>query len=99
MPLMKGFARIEAIITAAGRPLTAFCACELRSPGQFTEQGFREFKRILRGHAWQVAVYSDKSEPGRAQQCLSGDRSGPRAGAFMRFRSRCRPPPTQRRAS
>ena len=43
VPLMKGFARIESIITAAGRPLTAFCACELRSPGQFTEQGFREF--------------------------------------------------------
>ena len=43
MPLMKGFARIEAVIKAAGRPLTAFCACVLRSPGQFTEQGFREF--------------------------------------------------------
>jgi len=41
--LGDGFARIEAVIKAAGRPLTAFCACELRSPGQFTEQGFREF--------------------------------------------------------
>src|SRR6516225_887150 len=43
VPLMEGFARIEAVIRAAGRPLTAFCACELRSPGQFNEQGFRAF--------------------------------------------------------
>src|SRR5262249_23523416 len=43
VPLMEGFARIEAVIGDAGRPLTAFCACELRSPGQFTEQGFRAF--------------------------------------------------------
>jgi hypothetical protein len=43
VPLVEGFARIEAAIQAAGRPLTAFCACELRSPGQFTEQGFRAF--------------------------------------------------------
>src|SRR5215470_13803146 len=38
VPLMEGFAQIEAIIKASGQPLTAFCACELRSPGQFTEQ-------------------------------------------------------------
>jgi len=43
VPVKEGFARIEAHIRAAGRPLTAFCACELRSPGQFTEQGFRAF--------------------------------------------------------
>jgi hypothetical protein len=41
--LAEGFARIERFITEAKRPLTAFCACELRSPGQFTEQGFRAF--------------------------------------------------------
>ena len=41
--LDEGFARIEAMITAEGRPLTAFCACELRSPGQFSEDGFRQF--------------------------------------------------------
>jgi hypothetical protein len=43
VPLTQGFARIERFITATARPLTAFCACELRSPGQFTEQGFRAF--------------------------------------------------------
>ncbi len=43
VPLAQGFARIEQLIRQAGRPLTAFCACELRSPAPFTEQGFRAF--------------------------------------------------------
>jgi hypothetical protein len=43
VPLAEGFERIERYITAAGRPLTAFCACELRSPAPFSEDGFRTF--------------------------------------------------------
>ena len=43
LPLTQGFERIERHIAAAGRPLTAFCACELRSPAQFSEEGFRAF--------------------------------------------------------
>jgi hypothetical protein len=46
VPLAQGFARIERLITDAGRPLTSFCACELRSPAPFTEQGFRAFNEI-----------------------------------------------------
>src|SRR2546423_2148234 len=43
LPLKQGFERIERLIGDAGRPLTSFCACELRSPAPFTEQGFRAF--------------------------------------------------------
>jgi len=43
VPLARGFERIERIITEAGRPLTSFCACELRTPAPFTEPGFRAF--------------------------------------------------------
>lgn len=43
--LEPGFARIEAHLTSVGRPLTALCGCELRSPAQRTEQGFREFNQ------------------------------------------------------
>ncbi len=46
VPLAEGFRRIESILTAAGRPPTAFCACELRSPEPFTEDGFRAFNKI-----------------------------------------------------
>jgi hypothetical protein len=44
--LAQGFEEIERLITQAGRPLTSFCACELRSPAPFTEQGFRAFNEI-----------------------------------------------------
>jgi len=46
VPLAAGFRRIESILTAAGRPVAAFCACELRSPKPFTEDGFRAFNQI-----------------------------------------------------
>jgi hypothetical protein len=46
VPLKQGFAKIAEIITTAGRPLTAFGACELRSPAPFTEDGFRAFNEI-----------------------------------------------------
>ena len=46
LPLREGFARVERLIKEAGRPLTSFCACELRSPAPFTEQGFRAFNEV-----------------------------------------------------
>jgi hypothetical protein len=46
IPLGLGFARIEKYLTGQGRPLTSFCACELRSPRPFDEGGFRSFNRI-----------------------------------------------------
>lgn len=46
VPLKQGFEHIEQTIRQAGRPLTAFCACELRSPEPFTEQGFRAFNEV-----------------------------------------------------
>jgi hypothetical protein len=49
LPLRDGFARIAALLRAAGRPLTAFCACELRSPAPFTEAGFRAFNQDYTG--------------------------------------------------
>ncbi|MHC2336017.1 2-amino-5-chloromuconate deaminase CnbZ [Bradyrhizobium sp. USDA 4454] len=45
LPLAEGFARIAAYIKDAGQPLTSFCACELRSPAAFTEDGFRAFNQ------------------------------------------------------
>jgi hypothetical protein len=43
LPLAEGFAQAAEYIRTTGRPLTAFCACELRSPAAFTEDGFRTF--------------------------------------------------------
>ena len=44
-PLAQGFAKAAQYIEAAGRPLTSFCACELRSPAAFTEAGFLAFNQ------------------------------------------------------
>lgn len=46
VPLVAGFERAKAIIVQRGRPLTSFCACELRSPAPFTETGFRGFNEV-----------------------------------------------------
>ena len=43
VPLAEGFGLIERHLTEVGRPRAALCACELRSPAQFTEAGFRSF--------------------------------------------------------
>lgn len=46
VPLVRGFELAAEAIHSDGRPLTAFCACELRSPAPFTEHGFRAFNEI-----------------------------------------------------
>ncbi len=60
---MQGFERIEAYIRGRGRPLTSFCACELRSPGQFTDQGFYNFNKqyVVTLEKW--GVFDGKTNP------------------------------------
>lgn len=62
-PLAEGFARAEAIVAEAGRPMTAFCACELRSPAPFTEEGFRSFNQIYVGALERWGLYRDGENP------------------------------------
>src|SRR3977135_2429880 len=45
LPLAEGFAQVAEYIRGSGRSLTSFCACELRSPAAFTEDGFRTFNQ------------------------------------------------------
>lgn len=50
VPLETGFALAERYIREADRPLSAFCACELRSPEPFSENGFSDFnERYVEG--------------------------------------------------
>jgi hypothetical protein len=63
VPLAEGFARIEASIRGAGRPLASFCACELRSPAPFTEDGFRAFNQIYAGTLRQWGVMTGDTNP------------------------------------
>jgi hypothetical protein len=70
VPLAEGFARVEQVIREAGRPLTAFCACELRSPAPFTEDGFRAFNEIYAGTLRQWgAMQGDTNPVARSNVC------------------------------
>ncbi len=63
LPLGEGFDRIKAHLESMGRPVTAFCACELRSPGQFSESGFREFNERYIGVLQQWGLFDGRTNP------------------------------------
>lgn len=63
LPLADGFAAAEAHLKALGRPVTAFCACELRSPRPFTEAGFVAFNRHYTETLARWGVYRDGVNP------------------------------------
>jgi hypothetical protein len=63
VPLAAGFAGVRAVIEAAGRPLTAFAACELRSPAPFTEEGFRAFNEIYVGTLERWGIFDGTLNP------------------------------------
>ncbi len=63
IPLVEGFRRIETFLRAAGLPLTAFCACELRSPAPFTDTGFIAFNRDYVGTLERWGILSDDRNP------------------------------------
>jgi hypothetical protein len=63
LPIAQGFQAIEAHITALGRPMTAFCACELRSPAPFTEPGFIEFNWVYVGMLERWGLFRADTNP------------------------------------
>ncbi|NKB19630.1 MAG: hypothetical protein GKS01_03700 [Alphaproteobacteria bacterium] len=80
----EGFARIEAHLKAMGLPLTSFCACELRSPAPFTEQGFIDFNRVYVGTLERWGIYKDEENPvARSNVCPAAD--APPEPSFQAF--------------
>ena len=61
--IAEGFQRIEAHLTDIGRPLTAFCACELRSPAPFTDQDFIDFNRVYVDTLERWGIFRDDDNP------------------------------------
>lgn len=84
LPLAEGFRAVERYLAALGRPTTAFCACELRSPEPFSEQGFIDFNRgyVTTLERWKL--YKDGANPvARTNVCPSyGAPSSPSLYAF-----------------
>ena len=63
IPLSAGFDRIRSHLEDQGLPLTAFAACELRSPAPFTEEGFAAFNRIYANTLQEWGVFLDETNP------------------------------------
>lgn len=61
--LAEGFRRIAAFLDSRGLPKAAFCACELRSPEPFTEEGFAAFNRIYGGTLEAWGIFRDGRNP------------------------------------
>ncbi len=70
VPLVDGFHRIETYLRGAGLPLTAFCACELRSPAPFTDAGFIAFNRDYVGTLERWGIFAaDRNPVARSNVC------------------------------
>jgi hypothetical protein len=84
LPLLEGFALVEEHLASLGRPVQAFCACELRSPEPFTEQGFVEFNRQYVTTLERWGLYRDGDNPvARTNVCPEVD--GPAVPSLYAF--------------
>ncbi|MBV9519659.1 MAG: hypothetical protein JO068_16240 [Hyphomicrobiales bacterium] len=84
VPLEQGFSRIERYLGEAELPLTAFCACELRSPAPFTDEGFRQFNRAYVGTLERWGIMQGEANPvARSNVCLAVD--PPKVPSFYAF--------------
>ena len=63
LPLATAYAAVEAHLKSIGRPVTAFAACELRTPEPFTDQGFIDFNRIYVKTLERWGIYRDGDLP------------------------------------
>lgn len=63
VPMAAGFAAVAEVLAAAGVPKTAFCACELRSPAPFTEQGFADFNKVYGAVLTEWGIFLDGDNP------------------------------------
>jgi hypothetical protein len=84
VPMVEGFRRIAEYIQAAGRPLTAFAACELRSPAPWNDEGFRTFNQRYVETLREWGVYDGKTNP-VARSNVCPERDPPKESCFYAF--------------
>lgn len=84
--LNRAFERIEEFLGDRGVPTSSVCAFEMRSPGQFTEETFREFNESYtsRLDSWGSLLGDDKQNPVARSNVIphTSGLSGPSVHAF-----------------
>jgi hypothetical protein len=84
LPMAEGFAAIAAWLDSRALPKSAFCACELRSPEPFTEDGFRAFNTQYAGVLAEWGVLAEGRNPvARSNVCPEIDK--PASPSFHAF--------------
>jgi len=84
LPIATAVSAIEAHLEAAGRPMTALCACELRSPAPLGESKFAEFNRGYVSTLERWGIYRQGTNPvARSNVCPEID--PPLAPSFYAF--------------
>jgi len=63
LPVAEGFRAIEAHLASLGRPRTALCAAELRSPRPFSLSGFGAFNKAYVGVLQDWGIFRDDLNP------------------------------------
>ncbi len=86
VPLKQGFERIAGILQGSGRPLTSFCACELRSPAPFDDAGFKAFNEVYVGTLSQWGIYNTETKANPvARSNVCPEIAGPPEPSFHAF--------------
>jgi hypothetical protein len=84
VPLMQGFERIATHLKGLGRPLTARCAAELRSPKPFSFTGFGEFNKGYVAVLQQWNIYRGNLNP-VARSNVAPESGAPAEPCFYAF--------------
>ena len=84
LPVANGFVAIARYLEMVKRPLTAFCACELRSPTPFDDDGFMAFNRIYVNTLANWGIFADDENP-VARSNVCPELRGPESPSFYAF--------------
>lgn len=82
-PVAQGFDLIEFYLEKLNRPKKSFCACELRSPAQFSEEEFAAFNRDYVSVLESWGIYKQNNPVARSNVCPEID--GPDEPGFLAF--------------
>lgn len=82
--LAEGFTAIRAHLAQLGRPPVALCACELRSPRPFSEEGFEAFNRAYAAPLQEWGLFNGETNP-VARTNVCPDVSAPDEPSFHAF--------------